>query len=151
VALAAELYALIVFVHKNCNADLFEALGALDLTMSQIKLLHHLEDQDAELTVKELAELIKLSLPAASRTVDDLVRRGFVERREDHDDRRMKRIRITDDGRSVVMRLNAARLGGLEQFASTLNETERVAVSSALATLMKRPDIAACKPEGLTR
>ncbi len=97
--LAADLYALVVFLHKSCNSDFFEAVGALELTLTQIKLLHHLEAAERELTLKEAAELVLISLPAASRTVDDLVRRGFVIRHEDTEDRRMKRISLTDDGR----------------------------------------------------
>ncbi|MGI8506221.1 MAG: hypothetical protein ACR2MK_05335, partial [Solirubrobacteraceae bacterium] len=49
-ALAADLYALVVFLHKNCNSDLFEAMGALELTITQIKLLHQLELATRELT-----------------------------------------------------------------------------------------------------
>ena len=60
--------------------------------------MHQLEDAPRALTLKELAERIALSLPAASRTIDDLVRRGFVERHEDEDDRRMKRVSVTDRG-----------------------------------------------------
>ncbi len=97
--LAADLYALVVFLHKSCNSDFFEAVGALELTLTQIKLLHHLEAAERELTLKEAADLVLISLPAASRTVDDLVRRGFVIRHEDTEDRRMKRISPTDDGR----------------------------------------------------
>jgi DNA-binding MarR family transcriptional regulator len=147
-ALATDLYAFIVFVHKHCNSDLFEAVGALELTLTQIKLLHHLEDQARELTLKEAADLVLISLPAASRTVEDLVRRGFVERHEDPDDRRMKRVTLTDNGRSVIRRLNAARLSGLEQFTQTLNEAERRALSAALQTLLEREAVAACRPEG---
>jgi DNA-binding MarR family transcriptional regulator len=145
--LAGDLYALIVFVHKNCNADLFEALGALELTLTQVKLLHHLEDQPRELTLKEAAELVHVSLPAASRMVDDLVRRGFAQRREDDEDRRMKRVCLTDGGRTVIRRLNAARLSGLEQFANTLTTPERRALGSALSKLLEREDVAACRPE----
>ena len=147
-ALAADLYAFIVFVHKHCNSDLFEAVGALELTLTQIKLLHHLEDQERELTLKEAADLVLISLPAASRTVEDLVRRGFVERREDLDDRRMKRVTLTDSGRSVIRRLNDARLSGMEQFTQTLNEAERPALANALKMLLERPEVAACRPEG---
>ena len=147
--LAGDLYTLIVFVHKHCNADLFEALGALELTLSQVKLLHHLEDQPRELTLKEAAELVHVSLPAASRMVDDLVRRGFALRREDEEDRRMKRVCLTDGGRTVIRRLNAARLSGLEQFAQTLTTAERRSLASALATLLEREDVAACRPEAL--
>lgn len=148
--LAADLYALIVFVHKNCNADLFEALGALELTLTQVKLLHHLEDQPRELTLKEAAELVHVSLPAASRMVDDLVRRGFAQRREDEEDRRMKRVCLTDGGRTVIRRLNAARLSGLEQFTKTLTTAERRSLASALSKLLEREDVAACRPEDLT-
>ena len=123
--LATDLYALIVYLHKNCNNDLFEAVGALELTLTQIKLLHHLDARDNELTLKEAAELVLVSLPAASRTVDDLVRRGFVERHEDLEDRRMKRVRPTEAGRAVIRRLNAARLSGLQQFTETLTDAER--------------------------
>ena len=147
--LAGDLYALVVFLHKNCNADLFEAVGALELTLTQIKLLHHLEDASRELTLKEAAELVLVSLPAASRTVDDLVRRGFVTRHEDSEDRRMKRVSLTEAGRSVIRRLNAARLSGLEQFTETLTDAERSALAQALLTLLEREDVAVCRPEGL--
>ena len=147
--LASDLYALVVFLHKHCNSDLFEAIGALDLTLTQIKLLHHLEDQPRELTVKEAAELVHVSLPAASRMVDDLVRREFAQRREDLEDRRMKRVCLTDRGRAVTRRLNAARLSGLEQFARTLTTPERHSLANALSELLQRDDIAACRPETL--
>jgi DNA-binding MarR family transcriptional regulator len=148
-ALATDLYALVVFLHKNCNADLFEAVGALELSLSQIKLLHHLEDQPRELSLKEAAEVVHVSMPAASRMVDDLVRRGFAQRREDEDDRRMKRVALTDGGRTAIRRLNAARLSGLEQFATGLTATERASLAQALDRLLERQDIAACRPEGL--
>jgi DNA-binding MarR family transcriptional regulator len=148
--LAGGLYALIVFLNKHCNSDLFEAMGALELSMTQIKLLHHLEDADRELTLKEAAELVLISLPAASRTVEDLVRRGFVVRHEDAEDRRCKRVGPTEAGRSVIRRLNAARLSGLEAFVKTLTEDERGALGAALSQLLRRPDLAACRPEEST-
>jgi len=145
--LAADVYAFIVYLHKNCNADLFEAVGAPELTLSQIKLLHHLEDAEHELTLKEGAELVHVSLPAASRMVDELVRRGFVERHEDAEDRRMKRVQVTEAGRSVIRKLNAARLAGLQQFTDSLTDAERRKLAAALSKLLLRADVAACRPE----
>jgi DNA-binding MarR family transcriptional regulator len=146
-SLAGDLYALVVFLHKNCNRDLFEAIGAVELTLTQLKLLHHLEGQPHELTLKEAAEAVHLSLPAASRMVDDLVRRGFAQRREDEDDRRMKRVCLTDGGRIVIRRVNAARLNRLEQFTETLTPSERESLADALARLLERDEIADCRPE----
>jgi DNA-binding MarR family transcriptional regulator len=150
--LAADLYALVVYLHKNCNSDLFEAVGTLELSLTQIKLLHHLDDASSELTLKEAAESVHVSLPAASRMVDDLVRRAFVLRNEDAEDRRMKRVRLTDAGRAVIRRLNAARLIGFESFAQTLSPTEHEQLAQALATLIEqRPDLAECRPEDAIR
>lgn len=145
--LASDLYALVIHLHKNCNSALLEAVGALELTLTQIKLLHHLEEAERPLTLKESAELVSISLPAASRTVDDLVRRGFAERREDPEDRRMKRVSITGEGRAVIRRLNAARLSGLREFTETLTGDERGALSAALSKLLERADVAECRPE----
>jgi DNA-binding MarR family transcriptional regulator len=60
----------------------------------------------------------------------------------------MKRVSLTDAGRAVSARLNAARLSGMQQFAQTLTKTERQSLSRALATLLAREEIAACRPTG---
>jgi DNA-binding MarR family transcriptional regulator len=148
-ALAGDLYALVIYLHKDCNSDLFEAVGALDLTLTQIKLLHHLEQAAQPLTLKEAAGLVLVSLPAASRLVDDLVRRGFVERHEDLEDRRMKRVSLTADGSAVIRRLNAARLSGLQGFIEKLTDPERELLGAALSKLLERPEVADCRPEAL--
>ncbi|MGH2856646.1 MAG: MarR family winged helix-turn-helix transcriptional regulator [Solirubrobacteraceae bacterium] len=145
--LAGDLYALLVYLHKDCTADLFEALGALELTISQTKLLQKLEHVDGEVTLKHVGELLGLSLPAASRAVDDLVRRGMVERHEDTEDRRCKRVRLTEPGSAAIRQLNAARLNDLEQFTTTLTDGERGTLVAALDQLLRRPAIAVCRPE----
>jgi DNA-binding MarR family transcriptional regulator len=144
--LAAALYGVVVYLHKHCNSDLFEAVGALELSLTQIKLLHCLDEAESELSLGAVAELVHVSLAAASRTVDDLVRRGFVERREDPEDRRMKRVQPTEEGRAVIRRLNAARLEGLEEFVQRLTPGERALLTDALSKLLERPDVAACRP-----
>ncbi len=146
--LADALYALLVCVHKNCTADLFEAMGELELTMTQTKLLQKLDHAQREVTVKAAAQLLGVSLPAASRAVDDLVRRDMIARHEDSQDRRMKRIRLTGTGEAMIRRVNAARLSGVRQFAHTLGQEDAAALLKALGPLLERPDLAACRPEG---
>ena len=145
--LAVDIYALIVYLHKQCNNDLFEAVGSLELSLSQIKLLGHLADVSGPISLKEAAEFVHVSLPAASRLVEDLVRRGFVERNEDVEDRRMKRVRLTDEGSAVIRRLNAARFRRLAQFVDTLSPGEHDQLAAALSALMQREDLANCRPE----
>jgi DNA-binding MarR family transcriptional regulator len=144
-ALAGDLFALITHLHKDCTGDLLEAVGLLDLNLSQTKLLHRLETADRKLSLGEAAESIGITLPTASRLVDDLVHRGLIERHEDASDRRLKRVCLTDSGRAALRRLGAARLSGLREFVDSLSEAERASLHSTLDTLLARPDIAACR------
>jgi DNA-binding MarR family transcriptional regulator len=149
--LAGDLYALVTHLHKNCTGDLLEALGLLDLNLSQSKLLHRLESAGRELSLGQVADSVGISLPTASRLVDDLVRRGLVERREDDSDRRLKRVGLSASGQAALRQLNAARLNGLQEFTVTLTDTERATLAETVQTLLKRPEIAACRYEARPR
>ena len=144
--LARDLLAVMLYIHKHSGRDFYVLVEELDLTLTQLKALHVLDIAAEETSVKELAEGLGLSLPAASRTVDGLLRRGYLERREDDRDRRVKRVRLTPAGRDAVARLSEARLAGLEAFASTLSETERNRLGGAIESLLEREEIRACRP-----
>ena len=99
--------------------------GARRWASRSLKALHALLEDDEELSVKQVAERLGLSLPGASRTVEALLQRGLLERREDADDRRVKRVRLTDHGRDVVHRIESARLAGAEQYLAALTPEQR--------------------------
>ena len=136
--LASELLALWHHLMKGQSKTMFALLDELDLSMSHVKALGVLADSGCELSVKEVSEELGLSFPGGSRTVDALMRRGYLERREDEQDRRMKRIGITDAGRDVARRIIEARLEGLEQFTSSLTPEQRTRLMAALSDLPHR-------------
>jgi DNA-binding MarR family transcriptional regulator len=136
--LAAELLELWHHLMRGSAQQMYAIIAELDISITQMKALHVLADGGAELSVKELSDRLGLSLPGASRIVDALLRRGWLERREDPDDRRMKRVGITADGRSVLDRIEAARLAGLEDYAASLTPEQRTRLSSALSDLPHR-------------
>jgi DNA-binding MarR family transcriptional regulator len=136
-ALAAELLDLWRVILKGSTRDLYRLLAELDLSITQLKLLHVLVEGGAEISVKELAETLSMSLPNASRTVDALLQRGLVERREDERDRRMKRVSANDTARKVIDRVDTARLQGLEAWAADLSPVQRQALLDALSLLPK--------------
>src|SRR4051794_1013839 len=118
---------------RGGTQQMFAILGELELTLTQMKTLGMLNECVQEVSVKDLSERLGLSLPATSRTVDGLLRRGFLSRTEDTEDRRIKRLRLTDAGRGVVERLTSARLQGLETYAASLSDEQRAALMAALA------------------
>ena len=131
-ALAEQLLVLWRDVMQGSSGAFFALLEELDLSITQIKTLDMLSGCSDEQSVKELSASLGMSLPSASRTVEALLRRGWLERREDEHDRRIKRIRLTDGGRDVVARVNGVRLEGLERFARSLGPAERTELSRAL-------------------
>jgi DNA-binding MarR family transcriptional regulator len=137
VALAAGMLDLWRQILKGSTRDLYRLLAELDLSMTQLKLLHVLLECRAEISVKELGEELNMSLPNASRTVDALLQRGLVERREDEQDRRVKRVGATDEARRVIDRVDTARLQGLEAWAAELSPVQRQALLDALSLLPK--------------
>ena len=133
-ALAGDLLALWRHVMSTGDGDAYEIFEQLDLTLTQVKALVALSGD--ELTVKELAERLGLSLPGASRAIDALVARELLHRREDPEDRRQKRLRCTDAGLSALQRLTEARLAGIAAFAATLPAEQCRRLSGALRPIL---------------
>jgi DNA-binding MarR family transcriptional regulator len=124
-------------VNKTAAPDMFRVLGEVELSFTQLKALFHLQDQ-GELTVKEIASRLGMSLPAVSRSVDGLVQRGFVARRECESDRRSRQIALLPQGRVVLERVMAAREAALAAFAAELSDADRDALHAALLPIVER-------------
>ena len=62
---------------------------------------------------KELATAMSIEGPSLVRLLDSLERRGFIERREDENDRRARGIHLTRAGRELAVR--AASIGNALQ------------------------------------
>jgi DNA-binding MarR family transcriptional regulator len=147
VALTRDMYALASYLMRSANVGTFNAIGELDLSVTQLKLLCALDAGGEERSVKALAETMGVSLPTMSRAVDGLFERGFVRREEDSADRRMKRVGLTDAGRTVPRALNEARLSALQELMSSLADEEALALEHALGLILeRRADIAAYRP-----
>src|SRR5689334_12018889 len=125
------------YLNRKSSADLFRMVAELGSSFSQVKMLFLLED-GGEHSVKEIAQHLGLSLPAASRAVDGLIQRGYVSRRESATDRRSRLVALTGDGRAVVDRVLRARLHTLEAFADELTPEERDCLFTALLPIVER-------------
>ena len=96
---------------------------------------------------KELATALSIEGPSLVRLLDNLERRGLIERREDESDRRARGIFLTRAGRDLAKR--AARVGGEIQLRlladvppSELSACQRV-LAGIERELEERLDIAA--------
>jgi len=70
-------------------------------------------------TLNQVAEVVGRGAPAVSRSIDALVRAGFVDRVADPNNRRRLAMRLTEDGREFLRRPSesGALAGALERLA----------------------------------
>ncbi len=88
---------------------LSQQLRDSDLTVEQLTALH-LVDQTGTIRSSALGETLGLSPSAVSRMVDGLVGRGLVTREEDAEDRRARRLGLSDEGRELLRVAGTARV-----------------------------------------
>ncbi|MFI5936550.1 MarR family winged helix-turn-helix transcriptional regulator [Actinoplanes sp. NPDC051494] len=86
-------------------------------------------------TVVQLAEHLDVSKQAASQMVDDLVRKGYVERHPHPDDARAKLIRLTPKGTACTRAAEDAAAEVLAPWAARLGPQRLAALRSDLAGL----------------
>jgi DNA-binding MarR family transcriptional regulator len=115
--------------------------AGLDLSFSQLCTLFIVDDSEHALAVHELAERLGLSVAAAGRAVDALVREGLVDRREDDHDRRIKRVSLSEPGKALLWKLTEAHQEALRAFAELLTDTERDNLFHALEPILARPEV----------
>jgi DNA-binding MarR family transcriptional regulator len=124
-----------ILLHAG-GRDFYREVGELDLSLSQIRILHVLTGEVEEASLKALADEIGLSLPATSRSVDALVQRGLVTRSESTVDRRLKAVRATGEARGLVDHLTDLRVSGIAEFVRTLSDAERAELANALSPIV---------------
>ncbi|MDB5099094.1 MAG: MarR family transcriptional regulator [Cyanobacteria bacterium RYN_339] len=110
------------------------ATTALDLSLPQMAVLFLL-DKEGGTTAGEVARLTGRSPSATSRFLDQLVKLGLVERTEDPEDRRQKRITIANPGRELVHTIEAGRAEAQLTLMEQLSLDERRQVMAAMQLL----------------
>lgn len=150
---AMRLGTVMLHILNRSSGSAFAPIYKSGLSLGQTKTLLLLasEGDQHSLTVGDAAELLGVSLSCASRSVDGLVSAGLVERSEDPEDRRVRRLSLTPEGDELAVGFLTARLDGIEEFTSGLDDEERAALDSALSTLLKRDDLADTYERNLKR
>jgi DNA-binding MarR family transcriptional regulator len=129
--------------------DAVARAGVDDMRSSFGFVIRALAENDRTLT--ELSELLGVTKQAAIKVVDEMERRGYVERRPDPADRRAKVIRLTDKARKV--RRTALRASGrLEaELVADLGAADVDAARRVLLRLLERHGVLDAARAGRSR
>ena len=108
-----------------------------DLSMSHIGTLFMVHREGA-CGVSEIGEHLGITPAGTSQMLNRLVEDGLIERSEDAQDRRAKRIVLTHKGRDTLHESILARQQWLHRLVEKLDPAERELVSEALGILVDR-------------
>jgi DNA-binding MarR family transcriptional regulator len=117
---------------------MLQAAGVrLDRAGASLLYKLHLSEGTA-LRVTALAERLGVDTPTVTRKVQQLERLGLVAREADAEDRRAIRIRLTDEGRTVLARLMAARREWLEHLLAGWPAADKTTFATLLGRFTDR-------------
>jgi DNA-binding MarR family transcriptional regulator len=88
--------------------------------------------------VTEIGEHLGVTSAAASQMLERMVQQGLVLRAEDSEDRRVKRIELTEKGHEIFEEGIRARQSWLNNLAGTLTESEKHALTCDLKILIDK-------------
>jgi DNA-binding MarR family transcriptional regulator len=107
------------------------------LSLTQMSVLMHLY-YNGPREVMGFAELMQVSPAGASQMIERLVQSGLVQCVESHDDRRVRQVHLTEQGRQVVLASIAARQQWVESLIARLPGGQKEAIGQALRVLIDR-------------
>jgi DNA-binding MarR family transcriptional regulator len=119
--------------------QLTDELRPAGVGIGQWAVLVHLWARDG-MSQAQLARVAAIEPPTMVRTIDRMVRDGFVERRPDASDARISRIHVTERGQSIRDELVAKAVGVNERALSRFTATERRNLIALLRKLIAQAE-----------
>ena len=140
-----EIVDLLIAFMESFKVHFVVALERLDLSMSQGHVLMCLQEPTQ---MSAIAKRMGFDASHVTALIDRLEERGLIERRPDPQDRRVKRITLTEAGTALQDEIRGCVYDGLPPLAR-LTSVERTQLRDLLATATgKPPDAAAAGPAG---
>ncbi|MFC5147886.1 MarR family winged helix-turn-helix transcriptional regulator [Streptomyces aureoversilis] len=127
-----EIRSLVVELNKRMDAHQRGRSAEFDLTPTQAKAL---EELGRPRTARELAAILSCEPPNVTYVVDKLEKRGLVVREPHPQDRRAKRLVLTDAGREL--RLALLRRIGCDSPLDHMSHEERAVLRDQLARALE--------------
>ena len=122
-------------IFRDFVVGMIHTFEDFDFSLMQLAALLLLEE--GELSIKRVAELLKRSVSATSRLLDQLVVRGLVSRHEDERDRRTKLVALTEAGRVFMEMVEQRRVEAQVEGLEYLSAEEQAEVARAMVLLFE--------------
>jgi DNA-binding MarR family transcriptional regulator len=119
---------------------------ALGLTRAQWSAMFHLARCEG-INQRTLAGTLEIEPITLTRLIDRLEKKGWVERREDTNDRRAYLLHLTDRARPVMEELRALAAGTRQEALRGVSADEQARLARALTTIKTNLNAALGRPD----
>ncbi|HOU41945.1 MAG TPA: MarR family transcriptional regulator, partial [Promineifilum sp.] len=126
---ALDTYIKLTRAAEAVNVHVNERLHTSGLTVSQFGVLEALYFR-GPMPVGQLAEKILRSSANLTLVVDNLVRRGLVERARRADDRRCVDVSLSAEGRALIVGLMPGHVAGVVDALAALSAEEQLTLAA---------------------
>ena len=117
--------------------DLNRYTRATGLSLAQMNVLLHLYFRGPS-EVMTLTDLMQVSPAGASQMVERMVQQGLVRRVETPEDRRVREVHLTEQGKMAVEASIAPRRQWMEALMARLTDEQEAAIAEALLVLTEK-------------
>jgi len=95
-----------------------------NLSFSQVAALHII-DRENSVNINDISIKLNLSMSATSRLINELVKKDFIERNEDQENRRSKILSLTSKGKRFMDTLSIERVKIMEESSSSIMKLKK--------------------------
>jgi DNA-binding MarR family transcriptional regulator len=124
VVLADEVAELLVGLARHTREVARRDLDPLGVTWAQVRALRAVARGDGPMRMSHVADRLGIARRSATSVVDELERRGLVERRSDPADRRAVTVQVTEKGRELLADLDRRRHAAAGAMAAALSDED---------------------------
>jgi len=133
------LHKSIGMIMRRSMSYFFQYAKGIGLSMPQIGALFHLK-RGGTTGISNISDDLGVTSAAASQMLDRMVQQELILRLEDPDDRRVKKIILTEKGGRILEELLNVRQAWLEELATALSPGEKEQIIAALKILIAKAD-----------
>jgi DNA-binding MarR family transcriptional regulator len=129
--------ALLPDLERAFHTDKPQKILHIDISLPEIFVLGRLSSKE-EPSMSELGRSISMDPSTLTRTVDKLVKKEYVVRKPDLEDRRVVRVAITAKGKKIISKLEKQRKKHVESILHQMTSSEIRDLLNILKTLHNR-------------
>lgn len=107
-----------------------------EVSLPQMHILMTLQER-GPMTVSELAQFLRISLPSTSSILDRMEEHRFIERVRDAADRRVVRVAITEHGAAVVEEMIGPKRQEMQSLLESMTDDELRAVIAGIQAIQQ--------------